>query len=103
MGSGLLGTMAQGMAFGAGSEVAHSAVRSMFGGSGSGHQEQPAAPAAQPQQPSPPAYQSAPVSGGACQIPQQDLYKCLQEQNGNAQACQFYFDALKACQENARF
>ena len=33
--SGLMGTMAQGMAFGAGSEVAHQAVRSMTGGSSS--------------------------------------------------------------------
>ncbi len=41
--SGFGATMAQGMAFGAGSEVAHQAVRSVFGGS-SGHQEQPAAP-----------------------------------------------------------
>ena len=34
--SGLGGMMAQGMAFGAGSEMAHSAIRSMTGG-GSGH------------------------------------------------------------------
>ena len=30
--SGLGGTMAQGMAFGAGSEMAHSAIRSVIGG-----------------------------------------------------------------------
>ena len=34
--SGLIGTMASGMAFGAGSEVAHQAVRSMMG-TGGGH------------------------------------------------------------------
>ena len=38
--SGLMGTMFQGMAFGAGSEVAHQAVRSMMGG-GSHQQAQP--------------------------------------------------------------
>ena len=36
MGSGLMGTMATGMAFGAGSEIAHQGVRAMMGG-GSGH------------------------------------------------------------------
>ena len=25
----------------------------------------------------------------------------VQEQNGNAAACQFYFDALRQCQENS--
>ena len=37
-GNSFMGTMAQGMAFGAGSEVAHQAVRSVMGGS-SGHHE----------------------------------------------------------------
>ena len=36
MGSGLMGTMATGMAFGAGSEIAHQGVRAMMGGGG-GH------------------------------------------------------------------
>ena len=42
MGSGLMGTMATGMAFGAGSAAGHMAVRSLMGGGGgSGHAEQP--------------------------------------------------------------
>lgn len=99
MGAGLMATMAQGVAFGAGSEVAHQAVRSfMGGGSGSsGHAEPAAAPAAAA--PMSAASTSAPV----CQMPQQDLYKCLQEQNGNVSACQYYFDALKQCQQNGSF
>ena len=36
-GSGLMGTMATGMALGAGSAVGHMAVRSMMGGGGGGH------------------------------------------------------------------
>ena len=44
-----MGTMASGMAFGAGSEVGHQAVRSLMGGSGSsGHGD--SEPAAQQQQ-----------------------------------------------------
>ena len=35
-GGGLMSTMATGMAFGAGSEIAHQGVRAMMGG-GSGH------------------------------------------------------------------
>ena len=51
--SGLAGTMMTGMAFGAGSEVAHQAVRGMMGsGSGSG-----SAPVEQQQQ-------QAPAQGG---------------------------------------
>ena len=47
-GGSLMGTMVQGAAFGAGSEVGHQAVRSMMGGSGGGsshegHQEPAAA------------------------------------------------------------
>jgi len=34
-------------------------------------------------------------------LSQQDLMKCLQEQNGNAAACQYYFDALKQCNEQS--
>jgi len=101
MGSGIMGTVVQGMALGAGSEVGHMAVRSMFGGSSGGHQE--AAPAPAPQaapQAAAPAPQYNNFGGGVCQLQQQDLYKCLQEQNGNAGACQFYFDALKQCQES---
>ena len=39
MGSGLMGTMVSGMAFGAGSEVGHMAVKSLMGGGSSGHSE----------------------------------------------------------------
>ena len=37
MGGGLMGTMATGMAFGAGSEIAHQGVRAMMGGGSSSH------------------------------------------------------------------
>ena len=98
--SGMMGTVVQGMALGAGSEVGHMAVRSMFGGSGGGHQEAAAPQPTQATSAPAPVYNSSSFgNGGSCQLPQQDLYKCLQEQNGNAGACQFYFDALKQCQE----
>ena len=40
-GGGLMSTMATGMAFGAGSEIAHQGVRAMMGGGSSGHSSQP--------------------------------------------------------------
>ena len=60
-----------GMAFGAGSEVAHRAIGSMFGGSGGGHH---AAPAAAPAAP----VQSSSVVTGACAYDHQALTSCLQ-------------------------
>lgn len=47
--SGIGSTIAQGMAFGAGSEVAHQAVRSMMGGSSHSQQVQQQAPQQQMQ------------------------------------------------------
>ena len=41
--------------------------------------------------------------GGVCGLDQKSLYECLQQQQGNASACQYYFDALKTCQENAQW
>ena len=58
------------MAFGAGSEVAHRAIGSMFGGSG-GHQ---AAPAPAPAAP----VQSSSAITGACAYDHQALTSCLQ-------------------------
>ena len=96
-----MGTLAQGMAFGAGSEVAHQAVRSMMGGgSSSGHQEAPPAPApAAPQMAPAPQMSSA---NNACAFPQQDFMRCMQANNNDVAKCDFYYQALKQCQEGAQ-
>eukprot|EP00510_Aplanochytrium_minuta_P001853 CAMPEP_0184013364 /NCGR_PEP_ID=MMETSP0954-20121128/4971_1 /TAXON_ID=627963 /ORGANISM="Aplanochytrium sp, Strain PBS07" /LENGTH=169 /DNA_ID=CAMNT_0026293543 /DNA_START=388 /DNA_END=894 /DNA_ORIENTATION=- len=95
--SGLGGMVAQGMAIGTGSALAHQAVNSVMGGSSSSH-------SAAPVESSQPVAQSAPTpvsnANDTCSLNQNDLYQCLQEQNGNASACQYYFDALKQCQDN---
>jgi hypothetical protein len=54
-GGGLMSTMATGMAFGAGSEIAHQGVRAMMGG-GSGHGGAPA----EQQQAAPQQYDAQP-------------------------------------------
>ena len=81
-----------GMAFGAGSAIAHQAVgavsSAMFGGS----KESAHAPAAQA---APPAY-SAPA--GPCEMDRTSLTNCLN--SSNASNCDYYFTALQNCQSN---
>ncbi|CAG9336002.1 unnamed protein product [Blepharisma stoltei] len=80
--SGLAGTVMQGMAFGAGSEIAHTAVRGLMGGnSHEAHEQQ--APAQQVQD--------------VCSQQNQDFLNCLQFNNNNIGACQSYLDLYKQC------
>jgi hypothetical protein len=86
--SGIGSTIVSGMAFGAGSEVAHQAVRSLMGGS-SGHgqaQQQQAPPQQQQQQYNP------------CQNEMNGFSNCLSS-NDNLQYCQSFSDMLKACKQ----
>ena len=62
--------MHSGMAFGAGSEMAHRAIGSMFGGSGGGHHAAPA--------PAPAAPVLSAAVTGACAYDHQALTSCLQ-------------------------
>ena len=73
------------MAFGAGSEVAHQAVRGVMGGSG--HQEAQAQPQANAQ-----AY--APK----CQLESNNLVDCLKYNANSINNCQAYMDLLKECE-----
>lgn len=83
--SGLGGTLMQGMAFGAGSEVAHQAVRGIMGtGSGSGHSE--AAPQSAPQTFNEPCFQE-----------NQNFMNCLQFSKNDISQCQSYLDLFKQC------
>jgi hypothetical protein len=81
--SGLGGTIAQGMAFGAGSEVAHQAVRSMMGGSSSSQAEQ--------------AHQPEQVQTDPCFNHNQDFLSCLKASPNDISMCQSYLDLLKTC------
>lgn len=98
--SGLASTVAQGFAFGTGSAIAHRAVGAVADGMSGGEEE------SQPQEQQ---QYSGGYAGdqqqqqGPCGRPQQQLYSCLQEQDGSAVACQFYFDALRQCQEDMKY
>ena len=89
--SGLLGTMAQGFAFGTGSSIARGAVGAagdaLFGGSASEQAAQPAA---------------APAAADACAVDKHAFYQCI-ETNGDADKCSELFRALSMCQENAKW
>lgn len=82
--SGIGSTIMQGMAFGAGSEVAHQAVRSLMGGSS--HSQQAPQQAPQQQQTSP------------CQFEMDNFSRCLSS-NDNVSYCQNYADMLKNCKQ----
>ena len=91
---GLVGTMMQGMAFGAGSGVAHRAVDGVMGPRQMEvtHTNVPAGAGAE----------GAPVDassmgGGACVNFKKAFMDCLNEHEGDISRCQYYHDALMDC------
>lgn len=85
--SGIGSTIMTGMAFGAGSEIAHQAVRGLMGGSSSSQQPAQQAPQQNTQQ-----YQNP------CQMEIQNFSNCLQA-NDDVSYCQSYSDMLKQCKK----
>ncbi|GME84200.1 unnamed protein product [Ambrosiozyma monospora] len=61
---------------------------------------------AQQQQAAPPAVQAQGLQQqqgvGACDVDARNFTKCLEDTNGNMQACDFYLQQLKACQAAAK-
>lgn len=88
---GIGSTIMQGMAFGAGSEVAHQAVRGLMGGSSSHSNQQEVQQ--QPQQYSQQQQQNP------CQMEISNFSSCLQV-NDDVSYCQSYSDMLKQCKKN---
>merc|ERR1719188_246057 len=82
--------MMQGMALGAGSEIAHQGIRSMMGGSG-GH-DVTSAPPQQEQM------QQNQMQQPICQNEQSGFVDCLKFNNNNISSCQSFFDSLKQCE-----
>merc|ERR1719326_2847422 len=84
--SGLMGSMASGMATGVGMSVANRAVDAVMGPRQTEvvhrHEGAPAPAAA----------------SNTCQFQQDQLNQCMQ-QGGDAARCQVYLDALKSCQQ----
>lgn len=88
--SGFGSTLMQGMAFGAGSEVAHQAVRSVIGGGSHSNQQV----AQQPQQ-----QQQVNNQTGVCQTEILNFSQCI-ERNSDLSYCQSFADMLKSCKQS---
>lgn len=97
--SGIGSTIAQGMAFGTGSAIAHRAVGAVansFGGeSGEAPQDSVAGagPTYDQQQP---MQQMA----GPCDQDKQMFFECLQMNKGDQESCRFLYDTLQTCQRD---
>merc|ERR1719162_372185 len=87
--SGIGSTIAQGMAFGTGSAVAHQAVGAAVGAM-SGGGEAPTLPAQAP-------LVANTNSGQPCAADMAAFQQCLQDNSNQLSDCQFFFDAFNAC------
>jgi len=72
------------------------AVSGMMGGGGDDEQGAEQQQGGQQQQ------QQQSQMSGPCADNQQQLYDCLGTNSGNAQACQYYFDALTQCNQTSQ-
>ena len=93
--SGIGSTIAQGMAFGTGSAIAHRAVGAVAG-SMSGGDDEAGAPIDHvtpiDQQASAPA-----ALQGPCSQDKQMFFECLQINKGDQESCRFLYDTLQTC------
>ena len=95
--AGIGSTIAQGMAFGTGSAIAHRAVGAVansFGGGSEAAQE--ATPAAQ-------HTEQQIQQTGACSAERQIYYDCLRDNKDDGAVCQFLLEQLKACNQNQMY
>ncbi len=103
--SGLGGALATGMAVGAGSEIAHQAIRGIMGG-GSSHapaQQAPAQGAPAQYAQAPPTYQ-AQQQQNPCMDFNQSFLSCLKSYSNQIDMCQQNMDSLMQCEkDNSRF
>lgn len=97
--SGIGSTIAQGMAFGTGSAIAHRAVGAVAGSFGGGSSSAEAAAPA-PEHGMYEQNNNQQQFGGACAADKAMFYECLQHNRGDQQACQFLYEQLKQCQMN---
>jgi hypothetical protein len=102
--SGIGSTIAQGMAFGTGSAIAHQAVGAVMGGGGSSRNHE--APQEQQQQAPMPAQGQGMMNQqdsmmGACSNDKSMFYDCLNHNKGDQQSCTFLYEQLQQCQQNS--
>ena len=96
--SGIGSTIAQGMAFGTGSAIAHRAVGAVANSMGGSGDE---APAEQQQAVAAPAQADQQQQlQGACAYDKEMFFDCLKVNRGDQEACSFLYQQLQTCQRN---
>ncbi|KAJ0401092.1 hypothetical protein P43SY_005697 [Pythium insidiosum] len=96
--SGLMGTVAEGMAWGTGTAIARHAVNAVVDSfSGDSKDAQPAQQAPVAAAAPAPAQVAAPV----CYNDQKAFMDCLSSNKNDISACQFYLDALNQCKQQS--
>ncbi len=98
--SGLMSTVAQGMAFGTGSAIAHRAVGAVAGSFGGGSESHEAAPAAEA---APVQAQNQTANANVCYSDQKAFLDCLNVNKNDISACQFYLDSFNQCKQQAQY
>lgn len=93
--SGIGSTIAQGMAFGTGSAIAHRAVGAAANAMTGGGSEQYAAPAPLEMQ-----QEQSQQLQGACAQDKQMFFECLKVNQGDQNSCSFLYETLQSCQRN---
>ena len=96
--SGIGSTIAQGMAFGTGSAIAHRAVGAVansIGGDGDSAQ-----PVDQQQAAAGFGDQQQQMQQGACSYDKEMFFDCLKQNKGDQESCSFLYQQLQACQRN---
>ncbi|XP_058766510.1 uncharacterized protein LOC131640122 [Vicia villosa] len=94
--SGIGSTIAQGMAFGGGSAVAHRAVDAVMGPRTIQHETVVSEAAA-----AAPAPTANSFGGDACNIQSKAFQDCLNNFGSEISRCQFYLDMLSECRKNS--
>ncbi|KAL2343851.1 hypothetical protein Fmac_005136 [Flemingia macrophylla] len=97
--SGMGSTIAQGMAFGTGSAVAHRAVDAVMGPRTIQHETVVSEAAAAAAAPAPPTANA--FGGDACNVHTKAFQDCLNSYGNDISKCQFYMDMLAECRKNS--
>merc|ERR1719266_2170914 len=97
--SGIGSTIAQGMAFGTGSAIAHQAVGAVAGSLGGGSSGGNAVTGEHPA----PQQQMSMSQSNVCMDEKKMFFDCLSENKGDQQACSFLYDIVKDCNNQAKY
>merc|ERR1712087_1090272 len=94
--SGIGSTIAQGMAFGTGSAIAHRAVGAVSDAVTGGVAEQQSSPTSRQME----GQQMESQQNDACAYDKTMYFDCLKTNNGDQQSCQFLYEQMQNCQRS---